>query len=84
VDSADKIKDVATWATGLGPNKAIIEKMPNLVGWAQDAGLTVTPWTFRSANHAGYPTVRDEMAKFLYDYGVDALFTDNPNMFPRR
>ena len=33
---------------------------------------------------ARYPSVRDEMAKFLYDYGVDALFTDNPDQFPRR
>jgi glycerophosphoryl diester phosphodiesterase len=24
------------------------------------------------------------MAKFLYDYGVDAVFTDNPDQFPRK
>jgi glycerophosphoryl diester phosphodiesterase len=84
LDSADKVIEIATWATGLGPNKAIIEKMPQLVGWAHDAGLTVTPWTFRSSSHGSYPSVRDEMTKFLYEYGVDALFTDNPDMFPRR
>jgi glycerophosphoryl diester phosphodiesterase len=53
------------------------------VKWAHAAGLTVTPWTFRSSSTGKYSTVRDEMAKFLYEYGVDALFTDNPDQFPR-
>ena len=48
------------------------------------AGLTVTLWTFRASNPAPFPSVREEMAKFLYDYGVDAVFTDNPDQFPRR
>jgi glycerophosphoryl diester phosphodiesterase len=84
VDSAEKLREIATWATGLGPNKAIVEKRPELVKWAHAAGLTVTPWTFRSSNTGSYPSVKDEMAKFLYDYGVDAVFTDNPDQFPRR
>ena len=46
--------------------------------------LTVTPWTFRSKRHGRSPSVRDEMAQFLYKLGVDALFTDNPDMFPRQ
>jgi glycerophosphoryl diester phosphodiesterase len=40
-------------------------------------------WTFR-ASTTTYPSVRDEMAKFLYELGVDAVFTDNPDQFPRR
>ncbi len=84
VDSAEKLREIATWATGLGPNKAIVEMRPELVKWAHAAGLTVTPWTFRSSNTGTYPSVKDEMAKFLYDYGVDAVFTDNPDQFPRR
>ena len=27
---------------------------------------------------------RAEMEQFLYTYGVDGLFTDNPDQFPRR
>jgi hypothetical protein len=27
--------------------------------------------------------VRQEMEKFLYEIGVDAVFTDNPDQFPR-
>jgi glycerophosphoryl diester phosphodiesterase len=84
VDSADKVRAIATWATGLGPNKQIVAARPEIVAWAHAAGLTVTPWTFRASNTGTFPSVRDEMAKFLYEYGVDALFTDNPDQFPRR
>jgi glycerophosphoryl diester phosphodiesterase len=83
LDSPEKVRAMAAWATGLGPNKAIVDKLPELVAWAHAAGLTVTPWTFRSSTTT-YPTVRDEMEKFLYGHGVDALFTDNPDQFPRR
>jgi glycerophosphoryl diester phosphodiesterase len=83
VDSPEKVKAIATWATGLGPNKVIVEQNPDVVKWAHAAGLTVTPWTFRASNTT-FPSVKEEMAKYLYDYGVDALFTDNPDMFPRR
>jgi glycerophosphoryl diester phosphodiesterase len=84
VDSPEKLKAIATWATGLGPNKAIVEMRPDVVKWAHAASLTVTPWTFRSSNTGAYRSVREEMTKFLYDYGVDAVFTDNPDQFPRR
>ncbi len=84
VDSPAKLKDIAAWATGLGPNKAIVSARPEVVSWAHAAGLTVTPWTFRSSDAGPFANVRDEMAKFLYEYAVDALFTDNPDMFPRR
>jgi glycerophosphoryl diester phosphodiesterase len=84
VDSPEKMNEIATWATGLGPNKLIVSVRPEVVSWAHAAGLTVTPWTFRSSNTGSFANVRDEMAKFLYEYGVDAVFTDNPDMFPRR
>ena len=62
-----------------------VQGMPpeDAVKWAHAEGLTVTPWTFRSSNTGQYASVREEMAKFLYDYDVDALFTDNPDQFPR-
>jgi glycerophosphoryl diester phosphodiesterase len=83
LDSPEKVRGIASWATELGPEKAILERMPQLVDWAHAVGLVVTPWTFRSSNHGSYPSVREEMAKFLYGYGVDAVFTDNPDQFPR-
>jgi glycerophosphoryl diester phosphodiesterase len=84
IDSPEKVREVAAWATGLGPNKAIIAARPELVKWAHDAKLIVHPWTFRSSNTGTFPSVRAEMEKFLYDFGVDGVFTDNPDQFPRR
>jgi glycerophosphoryl diester phosphodiesterase len=84
IDSPEKLKEVASWATGIGPNKAILEKAPDIVGWAHAAKLTVTPWTFRASQPGKYPSVREEMAYFLFTLGVDELFTDNPDMFPRK
>jgi len=83
IDSPDKLKEIATWATGIAPNKAILEKTPDIVAWAHAAKLTVTPWTFRASQPGKYPTVQDEMKYFLFTLGVDELFTDNPDLFPR-
>ncbi len=71
-------------ATGLGPSKVILERYPQFVEWARAARLTVMPYTFRSRTVVRYPTVKAEMEHFLYTLGVDGLFTDNPDQFPRR
>lgn len=84
LDSAEKVKEIAKWATGIGPNKAVIAGRPDIVAWAHAAGLTVTPWTFRSSNTGKFGSVREEMSAFLYEHGVDAVFTDNPDQFPRK
>jgi glycerophosphoryl diester phosphodiesterase len=83
VDSADKLREIALWASGVAPNKVIVDARRDVVKWAHDAGLTVTLWTFRSSTTT-FPSVRDEMSKYLYDLNVDAVFTDNPDQFPRR
>ncbi len=80
----EKLTDVRTFAWGIGPAKGIIAGKPEIVTWAHEAGLTVTPYTFRSAGMPAGKTVREEMDLFLYTYGVDALFTDNPDQFPRK
>jgi glycerophosphoryl diester phosphodiesterase len=84
LDSADKLEAIAVWATGIAPNKAIVAAHPDVVSRAHGAGLTVTLWTFRSSGTGSFASVREEMERFLYDFGVDALFTDNPDQFPRR
>lgn len=83
LDAEPKLREIAAWATGVAPNKVIVEAHPELVQRAHAAGLTVTLWTFRSSTTT-FASVREEMAKFLYDLGVDAVFTDNPDQFPRR
>ena len=44
----------------------------------------MTSWTFRSDEKTEYADVAAEMSHFLYDLGIDALFTNNPDKFPRR
>ena len=69
---------------GFGPAKEVVSAHPDLVTLAHAAGMTVTPYTFRSAATPGFASVDAEMAHYLYTIGVDALFTDNPDRFPRR
>jgi glycerophosphoryl diester phosphodiesterase len=84
MSSADRVKELAGFATDIGPAKVLVEKYPEIVRWAHAAGLTVTPYTFRSADTGGFKDVTAEMDHFLYSFGVDAVFTDNPDKFPRR
>jgi glycerophosphoryl diester phosphodiesterase len=81
--SPDRVKELATFATDIGPAKGLVAKNPAFVGWAHAAGLTVTPYTFRSADTGEFPDVTAEMAHFLFTFNVDAVFTDNPDRFPR-
>jgi len=75
---------VATFATSIGPNKNVIARHPEMVARAHAAGLTVTSWTFRADEKTTYPNVREEMTHFLYTLGIDALFSNHPDQFPRR
>jgi glycerophosphoryl diester phosphodiesterase len=77
------LKQVKEFADGIGPSKAVILERPALVKEAHDFGLSVTSWTFRAKQPGKFASVRKEMAYFLNDLKVDALFTDNPNEFPR-
>lgn len=75
------LAEAKTFSNGIGPAKALIDK--NMVRQAHNLGLSVTPYTFRSSNTGSFKTVSEEMSYYLYDLGVDALFTDNPDLFPR-
>lgn len=79
----DALKEMATFANDLGPAKSLLDKTPAIVSWAHAAGLTVTPYTFRSGATGTHTDVEAEMRHFLYTLGVDAVFTDNPDKFPR-
>lgn len=78
------LQQVRAFADGLGPAKALLLADPTLAARAHSVGLTLTPYTFRSAGVPPGKTVKEEMSDFLYRIGVDALFTDNPDQFPRR
>ena len=79
-----RIRELAKFSTGIAPEKFVIARHPELVQRAHAVGLTVTSWTFRADEKTSFPSVRDEMSHFLYTLGIDALFTNNPDQFPRR
>jgi glycerophosphoryl diester phosphodiesterase len=79
-----RLRELAAFATGIAPEKALIAKHPDMVARAHAVKLTVTSWTFSATEKTSFPTVRDEMSHYLYTLGIDALFTNNPDQFPRR
>jgi glycerophosphoryl diester phosphodiesterase len=83
-ESPAKVKEWSAYVQGLGPSKGILDANPKLVEWARDEDMMVIPYTFRSANSGKFSSVKAEMDYFLYTLGVDGLFTDNPDQFPRR
>jgi glycerophosphoryl diester phosphodiesterase len=82
--SADQVRAWKGIVNGFGPAKGILLANPEFVTWAHAEGMSVTPYTFRASNSGMFPNVRAEMEHFLYTLGVDGLFTDNPDQFPRK
>lgn len=67
----------------LGPFKDDITK--DFVDAAHAAGLKVIPYTYATdAVAKGFADVKEEMANHLYKIGIDGLFTNNPDLFPRQ
>jgi len=81
--SLEGLQKAREFASGIGPAKALVETDPPVVKRAHDLGLTVTPYTFRSSSTGRFRDVEEEMRYFLYTLDVDAVFTDNPDRFPR-
>jgi len=86
------LKQVATYAYGIGPNKAQLwtgDAASPLVADAHAAGLRVHPWTYRAENvfvperfrlgtdPAGHGDVKAEITAALAQ-GIDGFFTDFP------
>ncbi|MFL0415293.1 glycerophosphodiester phosphodiesterase [uncultured Sphingomonas sp.] len=86
------LRAVATYAWGIGPNKAMLwngEAPSALVSDAHAAGLRVHPWTYRAENYflpAGYrrgidPRGHGDVAAEIsaaLRLGIDGFFTDFP------
>jgi glycerophosphoryl diester phosphodiesterase len=86
LESPEQVRAWKGIVQGFGPTKRIVLTNPDFVRWAHAEGMTVTPYTFRASDAAksGFRDVAEEMTHYLYQLGVDALFTDNPDKFPRR
>ena len=77
------MRKARAFAVGIGPDKNLLDGKPELVKLAHDTGLSVTPYTVTTKTPSRFPNVREEMSYYLKTLGVDALFTDNPDQFPR-
>jgi glycerophosphoryl diester phosphodiesterase len=84
LNSAAAVREWKPFVQGFGPAKQLVADNPNFVKWAHAEGMTVVPYTFRASNPGKFPSVSAEMEHFLNTLGVDGLFTDNPDQFPRR
>lgn len=82
--TADGLKKAKQFSVGIGPAKMLLDGKPELIKLAHDTGLSVTPYTANDRAKGRFATVRAEMDYFLYTLGVDAIFTDNPDQFPRK
>lgn len=82
--TADGLKKAKEFVIGIGPAKNLLDGKPELVKLAHDLGLSVTPYTSNEKTKGRFASARAEMQYFLYTLGVDALFTDNPDQFPRQ
>lgn len=81
--SAEGLERVRAFADGIGPSKTILLEDPGVVERAHARGLTVIPYTFRADDTGDFPSPAAEMGYFLFDLGVDGLFTNEPDLFPR-
>jgi glycerophosphoryl diester phosphodiesterase len=81
--TAEGLKAVKAFADGVAPNKKDVLARAQMVQDAHDLGMSVTVWTFRPERNGKFANVRDEMRYFLRELRIDALFTDNPDQFPR-
>lgn len=79
--SKEWLGEVATFANGIGPSKALIEANPAIVQWAHDLGLKVHPYTFRADDfpEKKYASFSAELEQFFDRYNVDGVFTDFPD-----
>jgi glycerophosphoryl diester phosphodiesterase len=69
--SPEGLKEIRTFATGVAPAKAIIDRDPQIVVRAHEAGLTVVPYTFQLRPKTNlYSATSPETRKALADeYG---------------
>ncbi len=76
-----QITEAAEFAAAIGPYKRDINS--TLVEQAHARRLRVVGYTFRAGDEKGFQDVGAEMRHYLDTLGIDAVFTDNPDQFPR-
>lgn len=80
--STERLNAIAQFAAVIGPGKLLVERDPAIVARAHNAGLRVTPWTFRTSTVGDFADVGAEMRHYVVEWGVDAVITDHPAAYP--
>lgn len=70
---------VKLFCAGISPHKTSLSKTPEIIAWARELGLRVTPYTFAAPNAQAIQTLRAEISRFLYTLEVDGVITNNPD-----
>lgn len=82
--SDEALPGVAAYAHGVGPSILLLRADPTRVQKAHELGLKLHPYTVRQANlPSEFPDLDAYTGYLLYELGVDGVFTDNPDRFPR-
>ena len=77
------LERASEFATAIAPAKNVLSEDPDIVARAHSAGLRVVPWTFGFSESSSDAELRDEMIQFICVLGVDGLFANTPDLFPR-
>lgn len=80
----ETLPEVAGYAWGLGPTLVLLRADPTRVPAAHTLGLKLHPYTVSEPNlPPDFDSLEAYTEYLLYDLGVDGLFTNNPDVFPR-
>ena len=79
----EALVQLKTFATGISPEKVVVEQHAAAMEQARSIGLLITPYTFRASAVSGYPDVTAEMRHYLEKLRVDGVITDNPDLVPK-
>lgn len=79
----EALVQLKTFATGISPEKVVLQQHAAAMDQARQIGLLITPYTFRSAAVSGYPDVTAEMRHYVNTLHADGIITDNPDLIAR-
>ena len=83
--SEQGLRDVERYATGVGPAISLLVEDPSRGRTARAHGLEIHPYTVRASRLPdGYADVGAYIRYLFDDLSATGVFTDNPDLFPRR
>lgn len=80
--SPEGLSEASKFVSRIGPEKTLLDR--SIIDQIHKLGMTVAPYTFRTTSIGTFKNVKDEMAHYLFNLGVDGAITDNPDQFPAR